>query len=121
MQNDFANTAQTRRQSDSKVLEIPDQSEAADENLGRQTSDISERLIRLHNEEIKLVEDKLALLKENLADQISTPVDVLRAEAELTGLKRKRALQQGDRVVVERLFDHEIQYFEHLLSKVGAG
>lgn len=69
MQNDFANTAQTRRQSGFKVMEIPDQSEAADENLGRQTSDISERLIRLHNEEIKLVEDKLALLKENLADQ----------------------------------------------------
>jgi hypothetical protein len=77
-------------------------------------------ILRLLDEEIRLAEEKLALLKQQHAAGATTPSQVIRMQAELLALRRTKAAQEGNQSEVARLFDEQIKVLEELESAYRA-
>jgi biopolymer transport protein ExbD len=71
-------------------------------------------ILRLLDEEIRVAEEKLALLKQQQAATQTSPSPVFRMQAELLALRRTKAAQEGNQSEIARLFDEQIKVLEDL-------
>jgi beta-lactamase regulating signal transducer with metallopeptidase domain len=77
-------------------------------------------ILRLLDEEIRVAEEKLALLKQQQAGGQATSLQAIRMQAELLALRRTKAAQEGNRSEVARLFDEQIKVLEELEASYRA-
>jgi beta-lactamase regulating signal transducer with metallopeptidase domain len=86
----------------------------------KSTSAASAEILQLLDEDLRLAEKKLAIMREEEAVGITTALPALRMQAELIGLRRAKAAHEGKHAEVERLFDEQIKTLEELHRAVSS-
>lgn len=84
------------------------------------TASSSTEILQLLDDDLRLAEEKLAILKREQAAGFATVVPVIRMQAELVALRRAKAAHEGKQAEVQQLFDDQMKLLEELHRAVSS-